>query len=179
MFANGYQHDWYGFNQGALIGSFNGVNWFAIGNNRRVKAKSSKMFLAINSSFGDLASPSELTVQILADDGGMSTAPSHDFDFSIADLNSSSQNQAGSCQRNYVCTKDIECITRLGWEYVCGKVSSLKTYWPDFDNDANEIAGAGKSLNGGYYKTVVYDPDRSIPEWKNQKVHLSRDGRLA
>lgn len=31
FYNNGYQHDWYGFNYGSLIGSFNGVSWFAIG----------------------------------------------------------------------------------------------------------------------------------------------------
>ena len=31
MWVNGYQRDWFGFNQGAIIGSFDGVTWFAIG----------------------------------------------------------------------------------------------------------------------------------------------------
>jgi hypothetical protein len=36
-YINGYHRDWYGFNQGALIGSFDGVTWFAVGNGRRMR----------------------------------------------------------------------------------------------------------------------------------------------
>ncbi|PIN85786.1 MAG: hypothetical protein COV47_00620, partial [Candidatus Diapherotrites archaeon CG11_big_fil_rev_8_21_14_0_20_37_9] len=43
LFANGYQRDWYGFDYGALIGSFDGVAWFPIGSNRRITASSSKL----------------------------------------------------------------------------------------------------------------------------------------
>ncbi|MBF0312357.1 MAG: hypothetical protein HQK52_03005 [Oligoflexia bacterium] len=170
LYANGYQHDWFGFNQGALIGSFNGVNWFAIGNNRRVKATSRKLFLAMNAPFADLANAGELQVQIIADDGAISTAASFDYNFDITNADNPNQNQAGSCQQYYKCETDTDCISKLGWEYMCAKVSSLKTLWPDFDRDGKEITGDGKALSGGYYKTVVFDPDRSIPtSWKNQK----------
>ena len=54
LFANGYNRDWYGFDYGALIGSFDGVNWFAVGNQRRIQAKSNKLYLALNAYFGDL-----------------------------------------------------------------------------------------------------------------------------
>jgi len=34
FFANGYQRDWFGFDYGSIIGSFDGVTWFAVGNQR-------------------------------------------------------------------------------------------------------------------------------------------------
>ena len=69
LYANGYQRDWYGFNQGALIGSFDGVTWFAIGKGRRVRATSEKLYLAINAPFADLADPGSTTVSIVVDLG--------------------------------------------------------------------------------------------------------------
>ena len=48
LYVNGYRRDWFGFNKGALIGSFDGVRWFAMGGGRRVTAKSTKLFLAMN-----------------------------------------------------------------------------------------------------------------------------------
>ena len=51
LYMNGYQRDWYGFNKGALIGSFDGVTWFAIGKSRRVVAKTRKLFLGHQSTF--------------------------------------------------------------------------------------------------------------------------------
>ena len=69
FYVNGYQRDWFGFNKGALIGSFDGVSWFAIGKARRVISRTGKLFLAINQPFADLAEPEELVVQIIPDNG--------------------------------------------------------------------------------------------------------------
>ena len=67
FYLNGYQRDWFGFNKGAVIGSFDGVTWFAIGNGRRVQAKSHKLFLAINAPFADLATQGTIEVSIRED----------------------------------------------------------------------------------------------------------------
>jgi hypothetical protein len=131
LFVNGYQKDWYGFNRGALIGSFDGVTWFAIGKGRRVRSTSTKLFLAINAPFADLASPSEHLVSVQEYDF-VSTAPLYDFDPS-EQINSAFQNEAGSCQFWHQCEVDADCITRLGWEYSCADVSLQQTQWPSFD----------------------------------------------
>ena len=78
LYINGYQRDWYGFNKGALIGSFDGVRWFAIGTGRRVTATSEKLFLALNAPFGDLAGQGDINVSITVDLGDNEAS---DFDF--------------------------------------------------------------------------------------------------
>ena len=65
LYINGYQRDWYGFNKGAVIGSFDGVRWFAIGGGRRVEADTNKLFLAINSPFPDVASSNDMRVSVV------------------------------------------------------------------------------------------------------------------
>ena len=67
LYANGYQYDWYGFDYGSVIGSFDGVRWFSIGTNRRIKAESSKMFVAINAAMGDVTL--EATYEVTVNDG--------------------------------------------------------------------------------------------------------------
>ena len=54
LYANGYQRDWFGFDYGAVIGSFDGVTWFAIGTNRRIKSTTNRLYLAVNGALGDL-----------------------------------------------------------------------------------------------------------------------------
>lgn len=139
MFANGYQRDWFGFNKGALIGSFDGVTWFAIGKGRIVKASSKKLFLAINAPFADLAENSLNVVNIQAYDG-FNTAPDVDYDPQFH-AQSNKQNLAGSCQANHMCKTDTDCVTKLGWEYACADVKNLKTSWPTFDVDGTEEPG--------------------------------------
>lgn len=138
MYMNGYQRDWYGFNQGALIGSFDGVKWFAIGKNRRIKATTSKLYLAINAPFADIADPTNFTISILADNSN-TVAPFYDYDpdYGLYDPN---QNQGASCQFYHQCSTDTDCITRLGWEYMCLDVSDFRTRMPRFDIFANEKA---------------------------------------
>lgn len=144
LFTNGYQRDWFGFNKGALIGSFDGVTWFAIGKGRIVRATSDKLFLAINAPFADLAEPTNHTVSIKIYEG-VSSGASKDYDPNLA-IDHPSQNEAGSCQQHHMCESDTDCITRLGWEYVCTDVKSVYTGWPVFDTEGNEIEGDGKSV---------------------------------
>lgn len=136
-YMNGYQRDWFGFNKGALIGSFDGVSWFAIGSARRVVATSNKLFLAINSSFSDISSSNVTYVEVSEDLGGNLGVADYDYDPSKAlDKN----NQGASCQKFHQCSTDSDCISQLGWEYMCLDVSNQKSYFPKFDIDANELA---------------------------------------
>ncbi len=136
-FINGYQKDWFGFNKGALIGSFDGVNWFAIGSGRRVTATSNKLFLALNGAFLDLVSKTDTIVNIIPDFSA-SVAADFDFDNEIA-INDPKQNTAGSCQQYHQCATDADCISQLGWEYTCADVSQLRTKWPVFSSEADEL----------------------------------------
>lgn len=138
LYINGYHRDWYGFNYGALIGSFDGVRWFAIGQGRRVKAKSTKLFLAINAPFADLADLTNISVHITLDQGG-NDAADYDYDPNL-DISDARQNQAGTCQRYHQCQTDSDCVSQLGWEYMCADVTKIKFNLPKFDSSANETA---------------------------------------
>ena len=144
LYANGYQKDWFGFNKGALIGSFDGVSWFAVGNGRIVRSTSTKLFLAINAPFADLAAPTLHVVNVQAYDG-VNQAAQLDYDPSLH-LNHSYQNMAGTCQANHMCEVDKDCVTKLGWEYMCADVQGLKSNWPQFDSNGNEIASGNANL---------------------------------
>ncbi|MBT3586243.1 MAG: hypothetical protein HN509_15150 [Halobacteriovoraceae bacterium] len=130
LFANGYQRDWYGFDYGSVIGSFDGVKWFSVGNQRRIKAETSKLFIAINGYFGDLTSESSYTVVV----SDASTAPSSGSSVSN-DFNS----DGAECQKFHTCSVDADCVTRLGWDYVCESITSAKTIWPSFDANGLEV----------------------------------------
>jgi hypothetical protein len=136
LYINGYQRDWFGFNQGALIGSFNGVNWFAIGKSRRITSTSEKLYLAVNAPFADLADKTDLLINVVTDQGG-GTAPDYDYDPNLA-INDARQNQGGSCQENHMCNVDSDCVQKLGWEYRCADIGKHKSYWPIHDLVANE-----------------------------------------
>lgn len=138
FYSNGYRRDWFGFNKGAVIGSFDGVSWFAIGTGRRITSTGTRLFLAINQDFGDLADTSALTVQVIQDLGSNEAADS-DYHADLK-INDARQNQAGSCQKYHICTNDIDCVTKLGWEYSCNDVTRYKTSWPKFDSNGFEIA---------------------------------------
>lgn len=139
LYVNGYQRDWFGFNKGALIGSFDGVKWFAIGKGRRVVAESEKLFLAINAPFADLAENTDTIVEIVADQSQDSVAE-FDYDYDLLP-NDSRQNSAATCQFYHSCEVDSDCISKLGWEYACTDVSRYETSWPRHDINAKEIAG--------------------------------------
>lgn len=166
FFVNGYQRDWYGFNKNALIGSFDGVSWFAIGKGRVVKATTNKLYLAINAPFADLAESSDHTVSVSEYDF-ITTGAKYDYDPS-KEASSPFQNEAGLCQSHHDCSNDADCITTLGWEYVCADVTATRTKWPVFDpNTAKEKENdeqtgsiaqflAQKALPSGSTKRCVY-----------------------
>jgi hypothetical protein len=145
FYVNGYQKDWYGFNKGAMIGSFDGVKWFAIGSGRRVSATSAKLYLAINGAFQDLATKTDIIVNIIPDSGN-SVVPEYDYDptLSFTDVK---QNSAASCQMYHQCSTDTDCVAQLGWEYSCAEVAQMRTKWPAFDSSANELANQETSGN--------------------------------
>ena len=154
LFANGYQRDWYGFDYGALIGSYDGVKWFAIGNQRRIKAEGTKLFLAINAYFGDLTTSTTNTVTINEVTGFQGSYIDHD-----------DESDGAQCRAFHFCSHDQDCVTQLGWDYVCEDVGSIQTYWPVFDSNGNEIpqsVNAEKSLasivggTNGQNKRCVY-----------------------
>lgn len=136
-YINGYQRDWYGFNKGALIGSFDGVQWFAIGSGRRITATSTKLFLAFNSAFLDLATKTDTVVNIIPDTGN-NVAPNVDYDPDL-NLKDPLQGSGATCQKFHQCNTDADCVTQLGWEYTCADVSQLKTTWPLFDASGKEL----------------------------------------
>ena len=145
FYINGYQRDWFGFNQGALIGSFDGVVWFAVGTGRRVTATSNKLFLAINAAFLDLADKSDTMVNIIPNFSA-NTAADYDYDPDIAIIDPR-QNSAGTCQQFHQCSVDAECVAQLGWEYVCSDVSQIKSKWPLFDSNALELTNQERILS--------------------------------
>ncbi len=154
MYVNGYQKDWFGFNKGAVIGSFDGVTWFAIGKGRIVTATSKKLFLAINAPFGDLAENTIHTVGV-SEYNPPATAALYDYDPTIPD--GSLQNEAASCQKYHQCNVDSDCVTQLGWEYVCADVSRTSMYKPIFSSNANEydeVTPSARVSNGS--KTVSF-----------------------
>jgi hypothetical protein len=140
LYANGYQRDWFGFNKGALIGSFDGVKWFAIGKGRRVQSTSQRLFLAINAPFADLSENTDTIVEIRAEQSSLDTVAEMDFDTEIS-LDDPRQNSAGTCQHYHQCNVDRDCVAKLGWEYACAEISRYQTKWPVFDINGNEVVG--------------------------------------
>ncbi len=160
LFANGYNRDWYGFDYGSLIASYDGVKWFSVGNQRRIQAKANKIYFAINAYFGDLTvnNTFKVTVNETSAILNSGSAITHDTD-----------SDGAQCQRSHYCSTDNDCITQLGYEYTCQNVSSLKTPWPLFDANANEIVGSTElflsSIVGGVngqVKRCVYRGKGSI-----------------
>ncbi|PIP93323.1 MAG: hypothetical protein COW00_09605 [Bdellovibrio sp. CG12_big_fil_rev_8_21_14_0_65_39_13] len=138
MFANGYQRDWFGFDYGSVIGSFDGVKWFSVGNQRRIKAETSKLFLAINAYYGDQTLESTYTITV----SDASTVPLSGSTVT-ADFNS----DGAECQKFHVCSVDRDCIAQLGYDYVCESVSTLNSKWPQFDTNGLEVPGSELTLN--------------------------------
>jgi hypothetical protein len=147
LFTNGYQRDWFGFNKGALIASFDGVKWFAVGQGRRVTATSTKLFLAMNSPFADLASKNDISVSVFEDIGG-NTATNSDYEPSLSP-DHFLQNRGATCQRYHQCNVDSDCVSQLGWEYVCADVTNYKTTTPLFDMNGEEKANQELSNQTG------------------------------
>lgn len=169
MFANGYNKDWYGFDYGSLIGSFDGVKWFAIGNQRRIEAKSNKLYIAINGYFGDLTinNTFKVTVSEMSSILNSGSLINHDTD-----------SDGAQCQQSHFCKVDTDCITQLGYDYVCENVSALTTPWPKFDSNGNETSGSSlqglASLVGGtngQANRCVYRGRGAICERESQSVN--------
>ena len=135
--ANGYNRDWYGFDYGSVIGSFNGINWFSIGNARKVKATSNKLFIAVNAYFADLTSENTFTITILENFAGNTTT---------TNINSDFESDGAECQQSHVCTTDSDCISQLGWDYSCQDIGVIQSNWPIFDGNGSEVPGAEVSL---------------------------------
>ncbi len=138
LFANGYQRDWYGFDYGSVIGSWDGVSWFSIGNQRRIQAKSNKLFLAINAYFGDLTQRTSFSITVQDAPNVPSSGPLVTNNF---------ESDGAECQKHHLCDTDRDCIANLGWEYSCESIATLTSKWPSFDPNGLEIPGVEKTVN--------------------------------
>ncbi len=156
LFANGYQRDWFGFDYGAVIGSFDGVFWFAIGNKRRITASSNRLYLAVNAYFGDLTTKSSyhVTIQDATLNPTLGTEATSDYD-----------SDGAQCRKYHVCNSDSDCASQLGWDYVCQTITGVKSLWPSFDSSGNELPEIDDNLlsifsrigsAGGGTKRCVY-----------------------
>jgi hypothetical protein len=132
MFSNGYNRDWYGFDYGSLIGSFDGVKWFAIGNQRRIKADSNKLYIAVNAYFGDVTINNSFKVTVSEINPILYSGSSVDHD---------TESDGAECQQVHYCEEDNDCLTKLGYDYICENVSQIRTNWPVFDSNGNEMLG--------------------------------------
>lgn len=137
LFANGYQRDWYGFDYGSIIGSFDGISWFSIGNQRRIKATSNRLFLAVNAYFGDLTQNNNFIIQV-SDATSVSGAGSA--------VNNDILSDGAQCQQQHLCQYDQDCLTQLGYDYFCEPVSNIYTNWPMVDQNGDEIPNSNQSV---------------------------------
>jgi len=136
LFANGYNRDWFGFDYGSLIGSFDGVTWFSIGNQRRIKATTNKLFLAVNSFYGDLNLDSNFNLTVSETTAYSGDMPDHDTETTGAE-----------CQKSHFCSNDNDCFRQVGYDYTCQNVTGLNTMWPVSDSTGREVIGSvSKSL---------------------------------
>jgi hypothetical protein len=170
LFANGYNRDWYGFDYGSIIGSFDGVKWFSVGSARRVQATSDRLYLAMNAYFGDLTTNNTYKIMINETTAQLYNGTVVDPDkYSIlyhdpnTVIGSDLDSFGAQCQRFHLCDTDNDCLTRLGYDYVCANVGTLRTKWPTFDDYGREISGETDismlSLVGGsngFVKRCVY-----------------------
>lgn len=130
LFANGYNRDWYGFDYGSIIGSFDGVSWFSLGNQRRIKASTGKLYLAVNAYAGDLNVDSNFNVTVSETTAFSSAIPDHD-----------TETDGAQCQKSHFCSNDNDCFRQLGYDYTCQNTGSVNTNWPLFDANGSEIIG--------------------------------------
>lgn len=142
LFANGYQRDWFGFDYGSVIGSFDGVTWFSVGNQRRITATGTKLYLAVNAYYGDLSVASDFSVSVSETSSYSTEIPDHD-----------TETGGAQCQLAHYCSTDNDCVRQLGYDYSCQSVTALTTPWPQFDTAGTEIIGSTtktiSSLVGG------------------------------
>jgi len=174
LFSNGYKNDWFGFDYGSVIGSFDGVKWFSIGANRRIKATSNKLFLAINAYMGDLTL--ENTYEVLVNDAVLNPA-------GTSMVNSDFESDGAECQRYHQCNTDLDCSGSLGYDYVCANINEITTSWPVFDENGKEIPDAmreDKRLSyilgsGNYGKRCVYRGKGALctQNYRSSNINLS------
>jgi hypothetical protein len=142
LFANGYQRDWYGFDYGSIIGSFDGVTWFSIGNQRRIKATTNRLYLAVNSYFGDLNVDNSFNITVSEASASTTNNITHD-----------TMTTGAECQKSHYCSNDNDCIRQVGYEYTCQNVAGIYTEWPVFDSLSQETIGTQRktisSIVGG------------------------------
>ena len=138
FYANGFQRDWFGFDYGSVIGSFDGTHWFSIGHQRQIKATSNRLYVAINAPFIDLSPKNQYTVRVSESLGSLSN---------ISIPKSDSESSGAQCQKFHQCTKDQDCITQLGWEYACENIEQLKTPWPVFDENSKERPDSSRMIS--------------------------------
>ena len=131
LFANGYNRDWFGFDYGSLIGSFDGVNWFSVGNQRRIKASTGKLYLAVNAYLGDLNVDNNFNVTVAEASTYSSEIPDHD-----------TESDGAECQKSHLCSNDNDCFRQLGYDYSCQNITGLTTAWPQFDATGSELVGS-------------------------------------
>ena len=174
LFANGYQRDWYGFDYGSVIGSWDGLIWFSIGNQRRVKAKGHRLFLAVNTYWGDLVDENDFTISLSE---AVSAIPD-----SGSKVTNDYESDGAECQQYHACDVDRDCITKLGWDYACESILGLKTLWPKINAHGMELADSEqeKSLRflfdqyHGPKKRCVYR-GRGAPCYKNYETAYSNN----
>ena len=130
LFANGYQRDWYGFDYGSIIGSFDGVTWFSVGSQRRIKADSHRLYLAVNSYFGDLNRSNVFVVHI--NEASLIVSAG-------SQITSDDDSNGTSCREFHQCEVDSDCVTQLGWDYVCEDIEKISTVWPEFNSYGQEL----------------------------------------
>ncbi len=171
LYSNGMNKDWYGFDYGSMIGSFDGVKWFSIGNQRRIKAESNKLYLAVNAYFGDLTINNTFKLMISEISSVLNSG---------SFINHDSDSDGAECQRAHFCESDNDCLTNLGYEYTCQNVSEFQTPWPQFDSNGNEISGSiSRSLlslvggSNGQAKRCVYRGPGAICEQRQFSVNSS------
>jgi hypothetical protein len=133
LFANGYNRDWYGFDYGSIIGSFDGVKWFAVGNQRRIKADTNKLYLAVNAYFGDVTINNSFKVTV---------SEINPIIYSGSLVSHDTESDGAQCQQVHFCDTDNDCLTKLGYDYTCENVTQIRTSWPRFDSNANELSGS-------------------------------------
>lgn len=181
MYANGAGRDWYGFDYGSLIGSFDGVKWFSVGTSRRITAESNVLYLAVNAYFADLANFSSYKVKVLD-----AIEDVEDYQLTTTDYEST----GAECQRYHSCQVDQDCISQLGYDYSCEEVNQIKTSWPKFDDSGIEIENESQSVtltdllssdltsNAGGPKRCVYRSRGSacIEDYKESNSEITFDG---
>ncbi len=153
MFANGYNKDWYGFDYGSLIGSFDGVRWFSIGNQRNITAQTNKLYLAVNSYYSDQTSNNSFRVTI---------SESVSVINSGSDVTSDIQSDGAQCQLAHICETDNDCLAQLGYDYSCENVGLMRTPWPRFDDDGNEVSGSNNLTIASLIGGVNGEPRRCV-----------------